>query len=57
MKNEAIANYEDAIKMMLKQEGVKATNIANHKALDLKLITLEQFRAGARILAAEIIKR
>lgn len=32
-------------------------NTANHLALERKYITLEQFQAAARVLAAEILKR
>lgn len=48
---ESLRNYEAAITMMIKAEGIEAANIANHKALETGLIRLDQFQAGARIIA------
>ena len=52
-----INEYIKAIKKMIKMNGLKETDIANHAALDSGLITLEQFIAASRVLAAEILKR
>lgn len=51
MQKKEITEYTKAIRMMLKLKGVNATDAANHLALEKKLITLEQFQAGARIIA------
>ena len=53
---EAIKNYEEAIKMMIEIEGCETTNIANHAALEKGIISLDQFRAGARILVKEYLR-
>lgn len=50
-------NYIEAIRMMIKTEGLEATNAANHKALETGLIDLQMFQAAARILAKEIMNR
>ena len=52
-----VNEYINAIKMMLEAEGLEAANIANHKALESKIITLEQFQSAARILAKVILDR
>lgn len=52
-----IKEYEQAIKIMLVTEGLQATDKANHMALKRRKISLEQFQAGARILAQEVLKR
>ena len=52
-----VKEYVDAVKMMIETEGFEAANIANHKALETKMITLEQFQAAARILAKAILDR
>lgn len=52
-----VNEYVKAIKMMIMAEGLDAANIANHKALETKMITLEQFQAAARILAKAILDR
>ncbi len=57
MKKSAVEEYEVAIRAMLALKGLKETNTANHLALKTRKISIEQFRAGARILAAEILKR
>lgn len=49
--------YIEAIKAMIKTEGIEATNNANHKALETGLIDLAMFQAAARIIAQEIINR
>lgn len=54
---EEVKNYEKAIKEMLAIRGLDETNKTNHFSLEIGFITLEQFQAGARILAAEILKR
>lgn len=54
---EKVKNYEKAIKEMLAIRGLEETNKTNHFSLEIGFITLEQFQAGARILAAEILKR
>lgn len=48
--------YIKAIKMMLKSEGMEATNTANHLALENGLITLDTFQAAARVLVKEFLK-
>ena len=53
----AVCEYVEAIKITLAAMGLEAANTANHKALETKKISLEQFQAAARVLAAEIIKR
>lgn len=50
-KQEAIRNYEEAIKTMIQMKGIEATSAANHLALEKSIITLEQFVKGAEILA------
>lgn len=51
MQKKEITEYTKAIRMMLKLKGIDATDAANHLALENKLISLEQFQAGARIIA------
>ena len=51
MKKQGITEYTKAIEMMLNSKGIEATNAANHLALERKLITFDQFQAGARIIA------
>ena len=51
MQKKEITEYTKAIWMMLKLKGINATDAANHLALEKKLITLDQFQAGARIIA------
>lgn len=51
MQKKEITEYTKAIRMMLKLKGINATDAANHLALEKKLITLDQFQAGARIIA------
>lgn len=53
----AIDEYKQAIRAMLATEGLEATNKANHEALKWGHINMEMFRAGAQILAAEVIRR
>lgn len=53
----AVEEYKQAIRAMLATEGLAATNKANHEALERRMINMEQFRAGAQILAAEVINR
>lgn len=50
-------NYIEAIKAMLKSEGIEMTNVANHKALETGLITVEMFQAAARVIAQEFLNR
>lgn len=52
-----VKEYVNAIKMMIEAEGLETANIANHKALETNMITLEQFQAAARILAKAILDR
>ena len=52
-----VKEYVSAVKIMIKTEGWETANIANHKALETKLINLEQFQAAARILAKYILNR
>ena len=52
-----IESYALAIEMMIAIKGVELTNEANHLALERGMITLDHFRAGARILVQEIINR
>jgi len=54
MKN--TAEYIEAIKTMLRTEGLDATNLANHKALETGLIDLATFQAAARELVKEFLK-
>lgn len=51
--------YATAIAVVLKAgyATLEHINTANHLALERKYITLEQFQAAARVLAAEILKR
>lgn len=49
--------YVEAIRAMLQTEGLEATNMANHMALDAGLITLPMFQAGAKVLAKVIMDR
>lgn len=46
------AEYVKAVKQMAKLEGLEAANIANHKALETGLVTLDMFQAAAKILVA-----
>ena len=52
-----IKEYVNAVEMMIETEGWEAPNIANHKALETKMITLEQFQAAARIIAKAVLNR
>lgn len=54
MKNRT--EYIKAIEMMLKTEGMEATNTANHLALETGLIDLDTFQAAARVLVKEFLK-
>ena len=56
-RQEANRNYEEAIRTMIKLEGIEVTNAANHLALEKGIITLEQFLNGAEILANAFINR
>ena len=56
-KQESIRNYEKAIREMLNLKGIEATNAANHLALEKNIICLDQFRAGAKIIAAAFLNR
>lgn len=51
MQKKEVTEYTKAIKMMLKLKGIDATDAANHMALEKGIVTLEQFQAGARIIA------
>lgn len=42
--------YIKAVKEMVKLQGLEAANIANHKALETGLITLDEFQAAAHEL-------
>lgn len=52
-----IDEYVQTIKNLLSMAGLEAANVANHKALETKKISLEQFQAAARVLAREILNR
>ena len=54
---QSVKEYEDAIRSMLAEKGLNETNRANHEALKAKKISMAQFRAGAKILAGEVIRR
>lgn len=54
MKNRA--EYIKAVKLMLKSEGLDATNTANHAALETGIIDLDTFQAAARVLVGEFMK-
>lgn len=49
--------YLDFIRATLARDGLKVADAANKKALELKKISIYQYLAAARILAAEIIAR
>lgn len=53
----AVCEYVEAVKITLAAMGLEAANAANHKALEAKKISLEQFQAAARVLAREILNR
>lgn len=55
MRKQEITEYTKAIRMMLKLKGIDATDAANHLALEKMLISLEQFQAGARIIAKALL--
>lgn len=55
--NLTVAQYVECIKITLNVEGLDATNAANHEMLAMRKISLEQFQAAAKVLAAEILKR
>ena len=46
-----VEEYVKAIKMVLKKEGIDATNYANHRALETGLINQKQFSAAASVIA------
>ena len=48
--------YVKAIKQMLKLKGLEATNLANHRMLEIGVVPVEYFQAAARVLAKEIMK-
>lgn len=50
------AEYVKAVKQMVEMEGLEAANLANHKALETGLITLDEFRAAAKALVALYLK-
>ena len=52
-----VDEYVQAIKKVQIMAGLEAANVANHKALETRKISLEQFQAAARVLAREILKR
>lgn len=52
-----MTEYAKAIKEMVNLKGMEAANTANHLALEKGLITLEQFRQGAQVLAKMVLER
>lgn len=46
-----ITEYVAAVKTVLALKGLQTASAANHRALELGLITLDQFQAAARMLA------
>lgn len=53
-----MSNYAKAYKEMIKQgTSLEELNAANHLALEMKKITMQEFQEAARILAAELLKR
>lgn len=53
-----MTNFAKAVEEMLKKgETVENLNKAIHIALDLKSISMKEFREAARVLAKEIINR
>ena len=54
---QSVKEYVNAVKIMIKTEGWEAANIANHKALEINMITLEQFQAAARIITKAFFNR
>lgn len=49
--------YAEAYRLLLHTRSLDELNTANHKALAMHEITLEQFQAAARVLAEVIISR
>lgn len=52
----ATSEYIKAIREMLALEGRSATNLANHRMLETKQITLDMFRAAAQVMVQDILK-
>lgn len=46
-----VDNYVKAVEMLVDMKGWEFANVANHEALEKKLIDLEEFQAGARVIA------
>ena len=49
--------YLEAIKQMIKLEGIEATNAANHEALKRGLINQDTFSAAARIIVKAYLEQ
>lgn len=52
-----VKEYVKAVEIMIETEGWEAASTANHKALETKLINLEQFQAAARVIAKAFLNR
>ena len=52
-----MTEYAKAVKKLAELEGIETANTANHKALEKKIITMDQFREGARVLAQMVLDR
>ena len=52
-----IDEYVEAVRAVLKTNGLEAANVANHLALENELVSYEMFAAAARVLAEQVLLR
>lgn len=50
-------NYIKAVEMLIDMKGYEFANVANHEALEKKMIDLEMFQAGAKVIAKAFLNR
>lgn len=54
---QVVKNYVKAVEMLIDMKGYEFANVANHEALEKKMIDLETFQAGAKIIAKAFLNR
>ena len=52
-----VAEYVAAVETVLALKGLEAASAANHRALEIGMISLDQFTAAARVLAEVFLTR
>lgn len=53
----SVKNYVKAVEMLIDMKGYEFANVANHEALEKKVIDLEMFQAGARVIVKAFLNR